>query len=218
MSVDILALDPHEALNRTYNPDVEETPLQMIQERTFKSIITREHYYILDPEAMRTDRIVGDPTYDVLAMTAKMQAWVTIEHMLNIYHVGGYQSLCNPADKKVIYEIVTLHLKCCQLHNINVFTGEAVDIVTLSIFDEFLQTIYEDSLYELRHTSGSNSSAADRFEEALGGISNVDDQGGFTGNRNRLFSKETVGDDDIKTKSDSEFYDPFNFGGDDTWT
>lgn len=221
--MNILNLSPREALEHHYTK-TQRNPIQEIRDTTYAARIYRRHLYILDPERRRQDWVSGDVQYDSRAMESITPAWVTIEHMLAIFDDDGYLSLENPNDKKRIYEIVTLHMKCCLLHNQDPIRGQPVGVYALDIMDRFCAAIFEDAKFELSQQDGSED-ARTRFNKSIGAISSKETrmEDGFKGaKRDTIFSKDEITDDfmtsGLQGQSDNgDDDDLFNFG-ENEWT
>lgn len=220
--MDLLTMTPDEALNHHYEQH-ERSPYDEIRLTTYPAFIRRRDLYLLQPERRKEDWVSGDVAYDKRAMEAIVPAYVTIEHMLAIFDQDGYLRLRDPIDKNRIYRILTLHLKCCRIHNFDPIRGAAVELYALDLMDRFCDSVFEGGRHEiLVQGKQQTEDARTRFNREMGLMSNKrveHDESYLNAKRQAIFSKEEMTDDFMTTGTSAAMGDDdlFEFG-DNEWT
>lgn len=197
------------------------TPYQEITRTTWRVVIQRKNQHLMDRERHLRDRVVGDVNYDRQAMNARTNAWITIEHMLNIFHQDDYLRIVNEADLKRIYQICTIHLKCCRLHNQDSMRGNPVGMLTLELMDRFLNSVFSEAKYELAKVNDTDD-ARTRYNKQIGAIGTRDNNRDVSGvQRTGIFTEDDYNGDSFSQGLDDGLGDAggelFDFG-DDKWT
>lgn len=211
MSINYGNLTAQQAYERNWGSG-ELSPFEVITERTYHALVPRSMLNYMDQDRWREDFITGDRDYDRNLFGARLPAYITIEHMLNIWDNGYAFKLLNEADGQEIYNVVKLHLRCCLLHNQDPFAGEPCNIAVLSKMDEFLGSVFPAIEAQLNKPTFDEHSARDRFNRKMGTLSKAEKSENRVTEHEKIIAEATIGSSWEKSRVDDGLGD-FDFGG-----
>jgi len=209
-------LPPTEAVDATYHEDFP-SPYELITKKLYDGRVPRSMLFIMQPRRYQEDTLTGNAAYDAHLSAKMVPARLTIEHMLNVWDVGESVIVPNEKDRVEIFKILSIHLKCCMIHNGDIFRGQPVNVLTMSKMDDFLDDLFPGASVSITQSFNANDGAAERFNKSVGLMVNraepiapkerkriIDDKA----------AEEMLSDDD--GLGDGGFSD-FEFGGEEEW-
>lgn len=210
---------PEQILNTafgTMNP----SPFDIIVDKTYSVYIPRSMLHIMDEERFKNDFIIGDSVYDRNHSTMQIPAYITIEHMLNIWDMGFSFRLAHAQDGREVYEVLTQHIRACLAHNQDPIRGAQVDLITLEKMDNFLGDLFPAFRNTIVKDNNSDNDARQRYNRAIGALSRENHDTLTTKEHKPLIGKDRLVSDFEKVVDYGGFgeLDDFSDFGGEKWT
>lgn len=204
-------LSPQEALEYRFD-GVNISPFEWIVDRQYRCMIPRSMLNYMDQDKWREDYLSLDPEYDKRYANARIPAYITIEHMLNIWDNGLSFRLCNDSESKEIYEVLSLHIRACLLHNQDPFRGDAVNLSVLKKMDDFLSDMFPNFRVSISKEEYRNDDARDVFNRKVGLISKSKLESTGAQQHKSLIGQQEINDNWVNDTIKDDLSD-FDFGG-----
>ena len=196
-----------EAIDYQYSEDIL-SPYKAIKKRLFNGMVPRAMLFLMQGRRYDEDTLTGDFKYDMELSTRLVPARLTIEHMLNVYNNGERVVIPREEDRVTIYKILSTHLKCCLMHNGDLYRGNPVSVLTLTIMDDFLDDLYPTAKRSIADDARPTIGAIARFNRAIGVMDNTKERN-VKSERKRIISDDAIEEMMDEELGDSDFDSAF---------